>query len=233
MQGKYGIIDGKPVPAALYEEMLAIRKDTGVTLTSCLRTQEAVNYARGKGFQLSSQLELWNQLGPGKANPPGFSTHELFNDGIAYSVPRGSRLSYWMVGMDWSNRAGVAAVVRSAASRGWICTLTYPTNPYEGQHANFRKKPVLVLYQPLKFGSKGKRLDKLVRDLYYITRPGTDTRYIPSKNHTVFDKSVLKGVRQFQKDHAQKVDGVVGKSTEAQLEVSVRREDRIRKKGLR
>ncbi len=224
---KYVIVDGKPVPAKLGPEIQAIRTATGISLTSCERTQKAVDYARSQGYEVSSQDELYYGYihglpGYNPANPTGYSTHERRSDGVAYAVPRGMPLFYWQVGQDWGSFAGASKVCAEARKRGWVATITYPNQSNELHHVNFRKEPILVLFKPLKKGSKGLRVSNLTRKLAYITRKNDkDHTYLASKSN-VFDGLVEQGVKDFQADHALKPDGVVGIHTSKQIQVSYR-----------
>lgn len=221
---KFEIIDCKPVPADLAAEVREIKRLSGANLNSCDRTVEAVRYARSQGCKLSSQQELWDGFRAGRpgfnpANPPGRSTHERRNDGVAYRGPAGMPLRYWQVGMDWSNAPGV---VRAAASLGFLATVTYPSSPREGQHVNFRKEPkIKVPFRVLKRGSTGSRVEKITRRLMVARDPDTGEPYLTEPSRT-FTERVEKAVRSFQFDHHQKVDGIVGKQTWTQIEVSHR-----------
>lgn len=141
---RYALIDGKPVPAQMAPAMRAVKARTGATLVSCLRDQAAVGWARRRGARLQSQPELWNGWvrrlpGVNPANPPGFSTHELRNDGPAYpNLPRGARLPWWAAGQDWEP-AKVPAVIAAYRALGWLVTRTYPSSLREAQHVNVRR----------------------------------------------------------------------------------------------
>ena len=225
---KYEYIDGKPVPAKLYHELAMVKATTGAVLTSCLRTQDAVNAARAKGYTLSSQAELYDGFrrglpGYNPANPPGRSTHELRNDGVAYPGPVGMLLRYWQVGQDWGSGYYAQRVVAAARARGWQATITYPSNPREQHHVNFRKEPFLRVFIPLKKGSKGRRVRKLRRALGYVRSPKTGKPYLadPGK-HTYFGAKTHDAVVRYQREHGQAPDGVYGQATHRQMKVSIR-----------
>lgn len=219
---KYELIDCKPVPVKLAAEIRGLKTSTGATLNSCLRTQDAVNFARRHGCHLHSQAELWHmaQTGQGNpANPPGRSTHEQRSDGVAFVGPPGRPLRYWQVGMDWSKPGPVAAAARR---RGWVCTITYPHSRGEAQHLNFRKEPFLHrVLKPLRHGSTGTRVKVLTRRLMFVHSPVTDKPYLDHKTQT-FTAAVENALKQFQRDHHLKPDGVFGGHTAAQLAASVR-----------
>lgn len=227
---QYRVISGKPVPAKLYDELVAMGCGRDITITSCLRTQDAVNWARSQGLQLSSQLELWNlaQSGRGNpANPPGYSTHECRSDGIAYSwIPRGMPLFYWMVGVDNTN---VALLRQRAAARGWIFTLTYPGSPREGHHGNFRREPVLITFKPLARGSRGRRVGEMTRGLAYLgflRGEGPD-----GTGH--FGAKVQEALEDFQRRYHLPADGVYGVHTDRQLKTANRGRKRERKAAMK
>lgn len=227
---KYEIVTGKPVPRALAAELRALQSATGATLTSCARNQAAVNWARGKGYALSSQKELWDLYLAGRgnpANPPGYSTHEFRSDGVAFAIPRGWPIRYWMVGQDWGDGYHARAVCAAARKRGWVATITYPTNPREQHHVNFRKEPVLKVFRNLKRGSKGRRVRKLRKRLGYVHDPNTHKPYIHKPgDHKYFGEVTEKAVKAYQRDHGLKPDGIYGYHTHKQLLVSARRRAR-------
>lgn len=222
---RYALVDCKPVPAKLEEEILELKRRTGATLNSCLRNQAAVKYARSQGCELSSQEELYDCFrrgmpGCNPANPPGLSTHEQRSDGQAYAVPRGSPLAYWQVGMDWSDPG---AIVAEARDLGFVATVTYPNNPREAHHVNFRKEPTFVVFQALRRGDKGARVTRLTTKLAYLRSPHTWELYLTQRLRTFGDR-VEAAVRKFQADHLLGVDGEVGAQTWAQMKVAVRRQ---------
>jgi hypothetical protein len=223
----FDIIDGKPVPAALAAELRAVKAAAGnPTLTSCMRTQAAVDFARAGGHQVSSQAELVElaKHGGNPANPVGQSTHELRSDGVAYLGPLGRKLAYWQVGTDWGTKANALRVVAAANARNWTATITYPTNPKELHHVNFRRKPVLNVIPILKLGSSGLRVARLRRNLYFIHDIDNGERYFSSNKGSAFTEQLKDAVKRFQRDHGQTDDGEVGINTRRQLVVAKRRE---------
>lgn len=108
----------------------------------------------------------------------------------------------------------IPALLASARARGWTATVTYPGNPSEGHHINFRKAPKLPL-RPLKKGSKGIRVKKLTKRLKYLG-------VFQHRPRRKFDGSVEKAVREFQKKNHLKPDGVVGPNTQRQIMVNFR-----------
>lgn len=228
----FDIIDNCPVPQVLADEVRALKERTGATLNSCDRSPEAEPILRRLGKMSQRQLfEGFVQGRPGfnPANPPGRSTHERRNDGAAYPGRAGSRLEDWQVGMDWSDPQGI---VKAAAKRGWIVTVTYPTNAREAHHLNFRKAPELVI--TLKRGNKGKRVVELTEMLAALRSPKTGEPYLET-SQTVYDKDVVRAVKRFQEDYHQKVDGKFAGQSATQLAVALReqkqRERRLYERG--
>jgi hypothetical protein len=234
---RYKLIDGKPVPAKLAPAMLAARREAEATLTSCLRNQSAVSWARRQGASLSSQEELYNGFIAGRpgfnpANPPGRSTHELRNDGVAYRGWVGMPLRYWQVGQDWSNGATAAAVVRAYKKLGFTASITYPGNPRELHHVNLRKAPserLLNLYKPWRRGMKGRYVKRMKLMLHYINDPDNREPYFKRNEKRPkggwgpwFDADLESALKRFQRDHGQVADGVAGVATKRQLAASYR-----------
>ena len=219
---KFEVIDKCPVPAKLAPALQRIKSRSGASLVSCDRSPAAEPLLKQNGKM--SQRELFEGFKAGRpgfnpANPPGRSTHERRNDGIAYPGPARTPLPYWCVGMDWSNAKGVVA---AAKQEGFIATITYPGNKRELHHVNFRKEPrVPVQLKPLKLGMKGARVKKLTQRLMIVKDPDTGTPYLDQPSMT-FTERVEKAVKSFQFDHDHHTDGIVGPQTQRQLMASVR-----------
>lgn len=212
----YVPIDGCPVPAKLAPVIRAVKATSGATLNSCYRGTDAEALLRRYGKKSQAQLyrDFLNGVG-NPANKPGFSTHELRNDGVAYWGWRGRPLVYWQVGMDWQNSTAVIAAFRK---HGWIATRTYPGNPREFHHLNLRKEPKLKR-SDLKVGSKGRRVVTLTRRLAFVHSPRDHQPYLTHKYQT-FTHAVEAAVKEFQRDHGLKADGVAGPATIRQLSAS-------------
>lgn len=231
MSDKYVVVDCCPVPAAdgFAGDVELALTSIGATLASAYRGTDpgAAKYLTGQAPCFKhTQVYLYahqGEPGIGPANPPGFSTHELFNDGVAYPVARGAKLEPWQCGLDIDD-AHVAAFCAAARRRGWIVTITYPTSPLEHHHVNFRKRPTRVVIT--KLGDSGPAVNKLIRQLAYIERPNHpgDTYLSKDTSASSFTKNVEDAVKEFQGDHHQAPDGEVGPHTRAQLEVAQRRE---------
>ena len=133
--------------------------------------------------------------------------------------------------MDWSPPG---PIVREASKRGWIVTVTYPDNPREDHHLNFRKAPEFKI--DLKKGDTGKRVQEMTQKLANLRSPKTAEPYL-EHDHFRYDRFVVAAVRRFQADYQQKQDGKFGSQTATQLEVALRqqkeREKRDYKRGDR
>lgn len=225
MGREYKVIDNCPVPEVLYDELVAIKAATGVVFNSIYRGKDAEALLHRLGKR--SQAELYDGFvrglpGFNPANPPGRSTHECFNDGVAYPLPAGVRLPSWMCGIDSSWSAGVT---EAAGKRGWTVTLTYPGSPREAQHVNFRKKPRLKVLPALKRGSRGPRVAAMVRSLKYLGFYRGDIT-----GH--FGSRVDHALKDFQRHYHQKADGIYGTQSARQLAAANRAKKRCRKKAL-
>lgn len=164
------------------------------------------------------------------ANPPGRSTHERRNDGVAYRVwPPGMRLPKWARGID-VQRDRVPTFCAEARKMGFTVTLTYPGSIAESQHVNFRKSPKLspTLHWklfPLHHGSRGVRVAEVIRLLHTVKDSDTGKVYLQLKpRKRYFGARVTKAVERFQHDHSQKSDGIVGIHTIRALRAAKRRQ---------
>ena len=225
---QFAVVDNCPVPQDLAEELEEIKRRTGATLNSCDRSPDAEPLLQQFGKMSQRQLfEGFVARRPGfnPANPPGRSTHERRNDGVAYFGPAGMPLRYWQVGMDWSDSAAVMAAARE---RGWVATLTYPGNPREGHHVNFRREPNLPRTRTMKVGTRGPDVLLLQKRLSQLCSPFDGDRYLaaePKGFSNVFGEKTAEAVRRFQREHKLTEDGVYGEQTHAQLMVARRRQE--------
>ena len=223
-------IDGCPAPEKLYPALVKIKNRTpGLVYNSIYRGSDPKAAGILRRFGKATQVMLsngWVRHLPGfnPANLPGFSTHELFNDGVAYPVPRGTPLRYYQVGIDSTNAPGF---VESARELGFTATITYPGNPREGHHANFRRQPKLKVFNTLRKGSSGARVPVIRKNLALVCVPETGHPYLASPKRSkgsqfFFDANLSAALKAFQRDHMQKADGVYGIRTARQLNASVR-----------
>ena len=220
---RFEIIDDCPVPVKLAPAIREIKQRTGARLNSCDRSQEAEPFLKRCRPPKQSQRELYEGFlhhlpGFNPANPPGRSTHERRNDGIAFVGWPGMPLRYWQVGMDWENSSGV---IEAAARLGFVATRTYPTSARETHHLNFRKEPRIKL-PALKRGFNGVRVARMTRLLASV-RDASGTPYL-ERPQRLFDEKVERALKHFQRDWDQKPDGVYGQQTARQLAVAARRE---------
>lgn len=226
MARKYKVLDNCPVPEVLYDELVAIKAATGLVYNSIYRGEDVESLLRKLGKM--SQRQLYDGFirglpGFNPANPPRQSTHECYSDGVAYPVPRGVRLPAWCCGIDSSWSAGAT---EAAAKRGWTATLTYPGNPREGHHINFRKKPRFKILPALKRGSRGPRVAKMARGLKY-------TGFYDGPIKGKFTHAMWSALVDFQRVYHQAADGVYGTQSARQLAVVNRAKKKCRKKALK
>lgn len=214
----YVLIDCCPAPEALADELQILKAATGCTFASIYRGTDAADLLAQCGKH--DQAWLYANLPAGQANRPGGSTHELFNDGVAYPGAWGAKLEYWQCGIDLDD-AHVAAFCAAARERGWTVTVTYPTSPVEYHHVNFRYEPhAAPPFKLLKHGSRGPRVVKLTRRLHYI-RHRNGPPFL-RRRFWKFKDEVVDAVKEFQREHHLKPDGVVGIHTWEQVQRTFR-----------
>lgn len=210
-------------------------------IISCAREQAAEPLLRRLGKM--SQRELYQCAQAKKAtgacpdscggncnpaNPPGQSTHERYNDGVAYAWwPARFRIPVWARGID-VQRDRVAAFCAEARGQGYTVTLTYPGSPNESQHVNFRKAPKISLWKirPWHPGDGGRRGKEITGILRTILDPQTRRPYLLGSGAAAVELAV----KAFQRDHAQKPDGIVGVHTIRALRAVKRRSPHLTSK---
>jgi len=208
------------------EIVARISKRSGAVITSHARERAARPWLNQIGKHDQEYLyDGWVHRRPGfnPANPPGRSTHERRNDGVAYPGPVGMRLAKHQRGIDCVPSGNF---VREAAREGYTVTVTYPHSRAEAHHVNFRKAPKIDLWKsrPLHGGEKrstGRRVRFITRALTVIRDPDTHQPYLTEASNTFTDR-VEEAVKAFQRDHSQKADGVVGVQTRRQIGASLR-----------
>lgn len=141
---RFAVIDDCPVPWRLARKVRRLKRDVPTaTLNSCYRGERAKRQLHRLGKR--TQGELYAGFRAGKrgfypANPPGFSSHELRSDGNpVYGAPKGRKIPYWQVGMDWDDR-WVNALIHAAKKRGWVLVRPYASGS-EYHHLSFVRKP--------------------------------------------------------------------------------------------
>lgn len=227
MRMEYDLIDCCPVPHRLASVVEKCLKDSGATLNSAYRGEDAAGLLAQCGKHSQKYLyDHQNEPGFNPANPPGHSTHELHNDGVAYDAPDGAALKWWQCGLDVDD-AHVRAFIDAAKAQGWIASITYPGSASEYHHLNFRKMPILFI--SIGRGSKGKRVLKLSKRLRYIRQPDGQEYFKGGEAVSEFGPKLEQAVKGFQKDHHLKADGIVGAHTQAQIDVTFRRQYKTRK----
>lgn len=139
------------MPRKLAPVLRRILLRSGAHLQSGYRGADAEPLLKKLGKRSQRQLyDCWvrRQAGCNPANPPGFSTHELRNDGEAYSQwKRGAKIPWWAVGLDIDD-AHVVAFLKEATKEGFHAARTYPDSRAEFHHVNFRKPPLLKRLKP-------------------------------------------------------------------------------------
>jgi hypothetical protein len=140
----FRVISGSPAGKNIAPYIALLAAEAHCPPTSLYRGHdaEAILHRHGK----SSQRELYDGFRAGRpgflpANPPGYSTHEMHSDGVAYpNVPRGHRLPHWwMEGMDFDDSC-VDKVIAAAKRHGWELFRPYPSGS-EHHHVNFKREP--------------------------------------------------------------------------------------------
>jgi GH24 family phage-related lysozyme (muramidase) len=220
------------------DAVATISRRADAPINSCAREQAAEPLLDRIGKM--SQRQLWEcsrncepscRGNCNPANPPGFSTHERRNDGVAYSgIRRGGRLRVYQRGID-VQRDRVGAFIRAAASEGWLVTQTYPGSVQEAQHVNFRRKPRISLWEfrPLRRGMgrnplDRRRLRRVVKYLKRIQAPGELTPYLNAQGKFArYGERVEDAIKRFQRDHHINSDGVCGLRTYTVLRGTARR----------
>jgi hypothetical protein len=204
-----------------------ISRMSGCSVTSNARNAEAEKLLHQIGLHSQAEvikLHAQGVPGYGPANSVTTSTHCGYNDGVAYPKKRaGAKLSEWEYGFDLNTGKGeIADFISEARKEGLIVTTTYPGSIGEAQHCNIRKAPPAIfdyLIRPLKKGSKGPRVKTVTKMLCVINSPTTHKPYLTGPTRTITDR-VSKAIKDFQKDHHQTADGVVGMNTRRQLQSS-------------
>jgi hypothetical protein len=202
-----------------------ISKKSKCEVTRVYAGQDAAKLIHSVGLHTQAEVKHLSDIGTpgyGPANPPDQSTHCERNDGVAYRLPKRVWLPWWACGMDLKI-SEIPAFIREAAREHSLVTRTYPNSRGEAQHCNFRKAPKLPNIwksRPLKFGSQGRRVKFITRMLVQIPS-ATGSRYLISPSNTMTAR-IVKAVEEFQRDHHQRPDGVVGVQTRDQILASYR-----------
>jgi hypothetical protein len=134
-------IQGSPVYADIGPYIAICVNDAHATVNSIYRGPEAAAILHKHGKHSQAELHTMFQRGRGApANPPGYSTHELRSDGVAYPhVAPGSAVPWWAQGFD-VNDADVHRVIAQAAKHGWVMWQPYRSGA-EFHHLGFRVQP--------------------------------------------------------------------------------------------
>lgn len=238
---EFKVLDCCPTPETNhFDEVVAeLLSASGATLESCYRgeAKNAQQYLTGNAPCFKhNQAWIYANYPPGVANPPGRSTHELFNDGAAYPVPAGTLLEYWQVGLDIRVER-LFQFMEEGRKRGFVITQTYPGSAVEAHHVNFRFEPHYVPpFEPINRGDHDARVRKLSRRLHYIRAPhGAPYLQRPKSKlwvpYGTFRPEVEKAVEHFQRNHHLQPDGEVGIHTFEQIERTFRHQWQHRHHG--
>lgn len=143
MAHKFRVVQGRPCPENIAPYIAIVLKDARATVNSIYRGDDARAILNAHGDMSQRQLfQGWVQRRPGflPANMPGFSTHELKSDGVAYkTVPSGRDLPWWGQGFD-VNDVETSRVIAAAGRHGWKIFRPY-TSGAEFHHLNFAAEP--------------------------------------------------------------------------------------------
>ncbi len=131
------VIQGCPCNPMIAPYFALLVAETRATVNSIYRGEDAAAILHAHGHH--TQAELYRELPPGTANPPGRSTHELRSDGVAYSGPVGRHLEWWQQGID-VNDSDVRRMIAAAERHGWHMWQPYHAG-VEFHHLNFYHQP--------------------------------------------------------------------------------------------
>lgn len=156
MKHEFRVIDGCPCPKLIAPYIYICLKDSRTTSDSIYRGNDSAarrilnahhKHTQEQLFQISlhgtpaEREAVGLSPGGGGVNEPGFSTHELKSDAVAYrSVPAGDNLAWWQEGWDMEEPSMCEAVIKAARSHGWIVFQPYHSGS-ELHHLNFRFEP--------------------------------------------------------------------------------------------
>lgn len=233
-------VDCCPVPTADHMDKIIqeLLDESGARAESLYRGSDpraAKFLTGGPPCYKHDQAWIYAHYPPGVANPPGISTHELFNDGAAYPVPVGARLEAWQLGIDIDD-PHVVAFMEAGRKRGYVITQTYPGSSVEYHHVNFRFKPKYVPpFDPMELHERGDRIIHLTKRLHFIRAPHSGPYLVRPRGklwvpYGTFKVEVEEAVEEFQRDHHLKPDGVVGIHTFEQIERTFRHQYQRRKR---
>jgi lysozyme len=222
-------IAGCPCPVELAPFVREVMRRTGVSPVTIYRGDEPaalrILHAHGK----HSQAELVQAYNEGRAaslgingqpNPPGFSTHELFNDGTAFPVPRGAKLDPMQCGMDWPIHA-VPTVIREFEKLGCDPFRPYGAASTEAQHICCRAEggrlSILrrLASDPIEPGDRSEAVRTV--QVYLVRARLLPQDFDVAERVGTYGPRMVAAVKEFQRRHRLEVDGIVGPKTFAAL----------------
>ncbi len=140
MTHDFRTIQGCPCPMLSAPFIAIVVNDAKATVNSIYRGVDAAVILHKHDKHTQAELYDMYLHGHGApANQPGFSTHELKSDGIAYHVSRGKDLAWWQMGFDVNDK-DVHNVIHVASVYGWHLWQPYRAGS-EYHHLNFRTQP--------------------------------------------------------------------------------------------
>lgn len=140
------IVQGCPVFNDIGPYFSLLATDAKASISSIYRGANAERLLNAHGKHSQRQLSeatpaersAWGVLGT--PNLPGFSTHELFSDGVAFAnVLRGRRLAWWQQGVDVAD-ADTERMIGEASGHGWRMFRPYGSG-VEYHHLCFAQRP--------------------------------------------------------------------------------------------
>lgn len=198
--GKLGASDLAPIPGG------ELRKDAAAAWNAPGGPADAgltPTGSRSSYRTYDEQVYFWNLYQSGRGNlaaEPGTSNH-----GWGLSIDVGSP---WMA--DWLQEHG--------AKYGWRKTEAFG----EWWHWNYVGGVSFPIFKPLRHGMRGPRVVKYTRRLAYLRRK-SGPAYLP-RQFWKFKDRVVEGVKDFQRDHDLKADGVIGLRTAARINATFKRQ---------
>lgn len=228
------IFSGNVAPRRLVPLLTVVQQETGCSYASIYRGSEATGLLHQLGKLSQAELyDGWVQRRPGfnPANPPGRSTHELRNDGVAYRGRAGRKLRWYQCGIDVDDEH-VDDFIKACNRHRWHAHITYPNTPSEHHHVNLTRRPrfgpaVWWRVRPVQLHSRGPRARSVIRLLRGTMSPVTHERYLKPQGTPgrVITPHHVEAIKHFQRDHHQKADGVVGLQTYRALRAAHRRQE--------
>lgn len=222
------------------EVVAEISRRSNCTITRHAADQEAAGLLHSLGQHTQAEVILLHAQGVpgyGPANPVNGTTHNRYNDGVAYRWwPWGFKIPKWARGID-CNVGRRDAFLAEARKMGYVVSVTYPGAVGEAQHVNFRKAPKLNWWvlRPVRKGMRAPKGSRAHYVIYLLRMIKVYDAGVPFKDR----KSYLDGkfapyrkvgdhvedaIKRFQRRHGQTADGIVGIHTIRSMQAEYRRQ---------